>query len=119
MADERIIVYGNDIGACIEEAKKECSRQWWKTADEIDEIDQFMADDNYKELDYLKIKAMDRYKDLMFDRLVSDIAISVLEIAGRVPVPNTIITEKDYREYKESIIRRIAKEILKEAKMEE
>ena len=119
MADERIIVYGNDIRTCIEEAKKECSRQWWKTADEISEIDQFMTDDNYKELDYLKIKAKDRYKDLMFDRLLSDIAISVLEIAGRVPVPNTIITEQDYREYKDYIYRRIAKEILKEAGLEE
>ena len=119
MADERIIVYGNDIRTCIEKEKKECRKQRWKTADEIDEIDRFMTDDNYKELDYLKIKAKDRYKDLMFDRLVSDIAISVLEIAGRVPVPNTIITEKDYGDYKEFIYRRIAKEILKEAGLED
>lgn len=118
MADKRIIVYGNDIRNCIKEAKKECNKQWWRTADEIDEIDKFMDDDNYKELDYLKVKAKDRYTDLMFDRLVSDIAISVLEIAERVPVPDTIVTEKSYREYKESIIRMIAKEILKEAKVE-
>lgn len=118
MAD-KIIVYGNDIHECIKEAQKECSRQWWKTADEITEIDEFINDESYKELDFLRMKAKERYKDLMFDRLLADVAISILSIAERVPVPNVIDTEKSYNEYKNAIYRRIAKEILKEANLEE
>ena len=65
------------------------------------------------------MKAKERYADLMFDRLVADVAIAILDIVERVPVPNIIDTEKSYNEYKNFIYRRIAKEILKEANLEE
>lgn len=119
MANERIIVYGTDITERIEEAKKECGKMFMKAADELIEIDLFMADDKYKDLDFLRLKARERYADLMFDRLTSDIAVDIFEIVARVSTPNTITTEEEYREYKNDIVRRIAKEILKEAKVEE